>query len=266
MSTGLQRNTLDKFYTKDEVIQNCIKMIQENLGLNKTNSIIEPSAGNGAWLKYLKRITIHVYAYDISPQGKGIKTQDYLKLDTSYMKGIHVIGNPPFGRQSCLAKKFIRKSCEYAQTVSFILPRSFRKESLKKTWDLYFHIIWEWDLPLNSFLIEGKEYDVPCVFQIWVRRDYKRKILQDLEPQGWEFIKKNRNPDFSIRRVGVNAGKISKQSEDKNEQSHYFIKTNTIDNEEFYKKVSVIKWEHNNTVGPRSISKQELIKNVSKSF
>ena len=47
-------------------------------------------------------------------------------------KNIHIIGNPPFGRQSSLAIKFIKKSCEFCDTLSFILPKSFKKESLKK--------------------------------------------------------------------------------------------------------------------------------------
>ena len=46
---------------------------------------------------------------------------------------IHVIGNPPFGRQSSLAIKFIKKSCSFSDTISFILPKSFKKDSMKKS-------------------------------------------------------------------------------------------------------------------------------------
>jgi hypothetical protein len=46
----------------------------------------------------------------------------------------------------------------------------------------------------------------------------------------------------------------------KNINSHYFIKfTNGKSLDENIKRLSAIKYDFNNTVGPKSISKQELI-------
>ncbi len=74
------------------------------------------------------------------------------------------------------------------------------------------------------------------------------------------FVGKTDNPDISFRRVGVNAGTIDKKFQEKSIQSHYFIKfTNgksIIDN---LNKLYTITYDFNNTVGPKSISKQELI-------
>jgi len=44
---------------------------------------------------------------------------------------------------------------------------------------------------------------------------------------------------------------------DKSVQSHYFVIVDEPD--VFVEKVNAITWEHNNTVGPRSISKPELV-------
>ena len=44
------------------------------------------------------------------------------KANSTFNK-IHIIGNPPFGRQSSLAIKFIKKSVEYCDSISFILPK-----------------------------------------------------------------------------------------------------------------------------------------------
>lgn len=174
---------------------------------------------------------------------------------------IHIIGNPPFGRQSSTAIKFIKKSCEFCDSISFILPKSFKKDSMKKYFELHFHCIYETDLPENSFLVDGKEHDVPCVFQIWIKDDEKREIVKPLKPIKFKFVKREENPDILFRRVGVNAGNISKEYNDKSIQSHYFIKflnDKTINsNMALIKK---IKFETDNTVGPKSISKQELIK------
>ena len=59
---------------------------------------------------------------------------------------IHIIGNPPFGRQSSMAIKFIKKCCSFANSISFILPKSFKKDSMKKYFEKHYHLIYEMDL------------------------------------------------------------------------------------------------------------------------
>ena len=124
-------------------------------------------------------------------------------------------------------------------------------------------------------MVNGKEYNVPCIFQIWEKREYDRKALEKLEPKNYQFVKKNDNPDISFRRVGVYAGKIDTEIESKSAQSHYFIKfdkeincntsdtSDTSDNtslSEILDKLKPIEFKTDNTVGPRSISKGEVIK------
>lgn len=262
---GLCRNTIDKFYTKSNIAKLCTNALKKHIKINAADLIIEPSAGNGAFIGELKRLTCEHRFYDIEPDHEEIIKQDFLLYDHSaerenYSK-IHVIGNPPFGRQSSAAIRFIKKSCEFCDDCSFILPKSFKKNSLKKAFPLNFHLVYEIDLPSNSFLVDGVEHDVPCVFQIWEKRETNRHQDEKLEPINFQFVKKNENPDVSFRRVGVNAGKIDEIVKGKSIESHYFIKfTNgksVVDNIE---QLSTIVYDFNNTVGPKSISKQELIK------
>ena len=190
--------------------------------------------------------------------------QDYLLYDYDIIKEtfskIHIIGNPPFGRQSSLAIKFIKKSCEFCDSISFILPKSFKKDSLKKTFPLNFHLIFEIDLPDKSFLVDGIEHNVPCIFQIWEKKTSNRTVSKKLEPINFIFVKNTENPDVSFRRVGVNAGTIDQQIHNKSIQSHYFIKfTNDKSITDNINNLSTITYDFNNTVGPKSISKQELI-------
>ena len=111
----------------------------------------------------------------------------------------------------------------------------------------------------------GIECNVPCVFQIWIKKSYHREIAEKLEPSHFEFVEKIDMPDISFRRVGVNAGKIDTTIDEKSEQSHYFIKfTNGKNRDENIQSLSSSKYEFNNTVGPKSISKQELIKEFAK--
>ena len=81
-----------------------------------------------------------------------------------------------------------------------------------------------------------------------------------LEPQQFTFVKKTDDPDISYRRVGVHAGVIDTETAEKSIQSHYFIKfANGKPVEDTIEKLRTINYEFNNTVGPKSISKQELI-------
>ena len=85
-------------------------------------------------------------------------------------------------------------------------------------------MLYEYELPKNSFFVGEKIHDVPCVFQIWEKKDFDRYIPDKLKPKGYQFVKQNENPDISFRRVGVYAGKIDRDTESKSFQSHYFIK------------------------------------------
>ena len=74
-------------------------------------------------------------------------------------------------------------------------------------------------------------------------------------------MKKTDDHDISFRRVGVNAGKIDNETADKSIQSHYFIKFDeNVLNENLREKLININFTcSENTCGPKSISKQELI-------
>jgi predicted RNA methylase len=267
--TGLKRNTIDKYYTKDSIVSQCIQHIRKHIKIYENDIIIEPSAGNGAFICGIKSLSKQYKFYDIHPENTEITKQDFLELDYNQLKknnkNIHIIGNPPFGRQSSLAIKFIKKCCEFANSISFILPKSFKKESMMKHFSDNFHLRFELDLPVNSFLVNGIEMDVPCVFQIWKYMDTPRNKIIKLEPVGFKFVKKSENPDISFRRVGVNAGTITVDIKDKSIQSHYFITFNNRNEiKETINKLKVIKFTEDNTVGPKSISKPELIKEFNK--
>jgi len=102
---------------------------------------------------------------------------------------------------------------------------------------------------------------VQCVFQIWIKKNMNREVPEKLIPNKYKFVKKHVDHDISFRRVGIYAGKVDKVTENKSGQSHYFIKfTNPLSNEIFDKLSNINYSCKDNTVGPRSISKQELIK------
>ena len=268
--TGLKRKTIEKYYTSDRTVKKCIELVKKNLPINRNDLCIEPSAGNGSFIKYIKSIFENYRFYDIKPENGEIIKENYLNFDyeafikEDYDKK-HVIGNPPFGRQSSLAIKFIKKSVEYCDSISFILPKSFKKDSRKRHLPLNFHLICEYDLPKDSFMLNNKSYDVPCVFQIWVKKKELRSSFEKATPNKYAFVKNYKEADISFRRVGIYAGQIDQNTKYKSIQSHYFIKFFVPLTNELMKQIIAIEFScKNDTVGPKSISKQELIKEFNK--
>ena len=261
---GLKRNTIDKYYTKKNIANECIELVKKNIIISKNDLIIEPSAGNGSFIDGIKTLSVNFKFYDLEPEHNEILKQNFLELNHENLKqentNIHIIGNPPFGRQASLAIKFIKKCCLFSNSISFILPKSFKKNSMKKYFNNNYHLIYELDLIENSFLVNDNETDVPCVFQIWQYKNEIRNEINKQIPLNFKFVKKENNPDITFRRVGVNAGTITKEINNKSFQSHYFIKfTNNKTIDENMEMLKLIKFDFNNTVGPKSISKSELI-------
>jgi len=254
----LDSKSADKFYTNPEVVDFCGKRYGKYLSLSgfmafPKQAVVEPAAGAGAFREHVDIMM------DLYPERVGIIKQDFLEWDSSKYK--NYLGNPPFGRNSSLAKKFFNHAAKGKGLIGFILPRTFRKSSITNNLDLNFWLVDEWILDKNSFTLEGKPYAVPCVFQIWEYRVEKRqKIILPLVHKDFSFVSAEK-ADFSIRRVGGNAGKVNPHN-NYAAASNYFIKGNC--KETFIKLESILQEIAQDTAGNPSIGKGELISIYSK--
>ena len=251
--TGKKRtNTKDQFYTKSSIAKECIQSIQDIIKDHTSYQWIEPSAGSGSF------ITKKCIALDIDPKHKNILKQDFLEYEPSIEKSILVYGNPPFGKQSSRAKKFIKHASTFASVIAFILPRSFVKPSMSKAFPKNFHCLFTKELEKDSFEVNGESYDVPCIFQIWQKSDKERMEESIILPVGFSYVKQTDAYDISIRRVGINAGTTLLKGKKVSKQSHYFIKLDDVTKKD---KIVIDMNAHtfpSNTVGPRSLSKGEI--------
>lgn len=258
-------NIKDQFYTNVNVAKSCIQNIIDLFPFISNYVWLEPSAGDGAFFNNIPS-TFQKIGIDIDPHSDGIIKQDFLEweLNTSICKDKDIIafGNPPFGRQSSQAKAFISKCCKFANIIAFILPKSFTKPSMYNVFDLKFHLVKTIELEKNSFVINGTPYDVPCVFQIWLKKNVNRLVEQKINPVGFQYVKSNESYHIAFRRVGGNAGKCymnTNNAYEFSEQSHYFIMFNS---DIVCHLNTIIKKINNhtfpsNTLGPRSLSKTE---------
>jgi hypothetical protein len=248
------KHGLDQFYTKEEVAQDCLN----TLDITSFDVVIEPSAGEGVFFHKVNHE--NNIAFDIDPKSDDIIQCDFLKKDLTEYKDKKVLfyGNPPFGRNSSLALKFIKKCSEVADTIAFILPKGFKKRSMIDKIPLDFEIVEIQDLSSNTFTYNGKDYDVPCVWMILRKSDVTRTKEEKLVPTKFTFTEKQ-HANLAIRRVGVNAGNVFLDT-DVSLPSHYFI--NVENPQDAYDKIRQLVFSSNDTTGPRSISKNELIEKL----
>jgi hypothetical protein len=251
---------LDQFYTNLECAKNFFNIIQSKLDLVSFDYIIEPSVGNGAFyhlFDHTKRIAI-----DIDPKIDGAIKMDFLKWDCPLKGNIITIGNPPFGKNSNLAVDFFNHSATFSNVIAFILPKTFRKNSFVKKLDKNFHLIYDEDVPKNSFIFNNKSYDVSCCFQIWQRQINQRQTTKGLDVSKansyFDFVEP-KDCDFIVQRVGVKAGQIIIDQKDKYTTKNFFyIKSKHETTLSIFQNIDFNKVKHN-TVGYPSVSKKELV-------
>lgn len=248
-----QKDKLDKFYTKTEHVKTILNLIN----LSDYDIIIEPSAGDGAFSKLIP----NCIALDISPEDESIIKQDFLSYYPEEKGKILLIGNPPFGQQCNLAIQFFNHGAEFATAIAFILPKSFKKNSIQNRLNLNFALSKEIELPSNAFLLNGENYDVPCVFQLWERISIPRKKFTF--PMTSNFISFTKDPskaNFRIQRVGGNAGKAFADKTGAISSNYYIINTSNLSTEDLMDIINKLNFPSiENTVGPKSLPKGELI-------
>lgn len=243
---------LDQYYTDPALAAYCMAIVRAKFGDLSQMILVEPSAGDGSFLKVMPAGTI---AVDIDPRAPGITKADFLACTFDNDRKIGFVGNPPYGRCSNKALAFINYAAKWATFIAFVLPRTFKKEGTQAKINQYFHLIHEEVVPDHAFLFCGQPYDVPAVFQIWVRRRYKREQPSNETAHPDFVFTTPERADFAMQRVGANAGRIH-YNFGLSGSSHFFIlgKVQHIMRQLDLASVAA------NTAGNPSISKSEIVR------
>lgn len=248
----------DEYYTNIAVASNFVCLTINDLLPQKVTLFVEPSAGTGSFVKALLELNYPVVAYDLTPKHPEVIQADFLDLELPqrFTAGLTVtIGNPPFGFASNNAIKFFNKCADFSDYIAFIVPRTFKKISVQNRLNKSFHLYKEYPVQKYSFLVNDNPHDVPCVFQIWQKRNNLRAIKVGNLNKYLKLVSPD-NADFAMRRVGGRAGQIL-DGKSHSTSSTYFFK-------EIIKGVKDCLIEadfeltRNNTVGVKSISQLEI--------
>ena len=180
----------DAYFTQKSDVEWCIAKLEDIYGL-KGKTALEPAAGGGAFVfasPQLKWTTNELF-----PEFSGGFVSDH---NIDFAKGARgslgkydfVIGNPPYGKASNLARRFLLNALEHTNVVAMVLPKALRRHTM---WDRYFpddcKVVCEEDLPSQTFeLPDGSTKAVGTFFLILERvPGYSRGKMLDYEPQNY---------------------------------------------------------------------------------
>ena len=198
----------DQLFTPFETAQKCFQIFTDVLKLYSETpadfKYIEPSAGDGSFLKVLPADTISL---DIEPRHPSIKNCDYLNWTPTETHNYVVFGNPPFGLRGHLALKFINHSYKFADYVCFILPQLFESDGkgVPRKRVKGYNLIYSIKLDSNFYEPNGNIIKINTIFQIWSKKhtnnlydikDYTNEKMKIYSMSDGGTVSSTRNKDM----------------------------------------------------------------------
>lgn len=263
-----RRVTNEAYFTSAALAGECLADLAAVLDLDEFDLIVEPSAGDGAFLDLLpqdRRIGI-----DLEPRRSDIMASDFLQWQpTTEGDRVLVLGNPPFGRRGALAVRFMTHAATFADVIAFILPRSFNKDTFQERVPSAFHLISSRNCD-DHFLIDGRQRAVRTVFQVWQRGETPRPRIKR-PSQHAHFTLRHahlsrtsdadlahlRNEyDFTIPQVGSRFAPCDVRSVERG--SHWFVKAHVPDVRETFERLDFTFLADMN-VAHTSLSKADIV-------
>ena len=155
------------------------------------------------------------------------------------------IGNPPFGIRNKTTDAFINRCIKLkAETITFILPSVYDKFARQKVFPQDYSLVSNLELPKNSFLFEGLDYNIPSVFQIW-KKTKECKNLRKKEftsCKDFEILKskeKHKADFFVFGAAPYNT--LDVDEVDKNNRGYYL--KSFVDKEELKSRIKTVDWK-----------------------
>lgn len=180
----------DQFFTPVSTAEYCyskfLKTVEKYREDLEQYIYIEPSAGNGNFLKVLpkdRRIGI-----DIESLNKEVIIEDYMSWEPPSEAKYIVFGNPPFGLRGHMALKFLNHSSKFSDYVCFILPQMFESDGKgnPKSRVKNLNLIHSEKIPQEFTSPNGDSVKVNCIFQIWSK--FHKNIEYDNNSIDSDFI------------------------------------------------------------------------------
>lgn len=289
MSCSLKDYRDDRYFTVQTVSNELVRDFFDIIDVKYIKCFVEPSVGEGSFVNAILNnckipiIAIDIYPYNSTNNAVQSYVGDFLSCNLQGGNSIAVIGNPPFGKNASMAVKFFNHAATFADVIAFVVPRTFRKTCIINRLNDEFHPVQEKIIRENSFEYNGKIVDVPCIWKVWVKRDFKprhpkwefeyntlRPRIQNgpMKTNLVSFVKDPESATLMVQRVGVAAGRAivdrNEMMKKRNSTNFYFISINRelCSPEKLYK-FSMENFDGKyDTAGMPSITKSDVVQEI----
>ena len=192
----------DAYFTPPDSVDFVHKILEENGWLE--GSILEPCCGDGNLINGLDNVT----AWDLNQYDRPLDRVGNF-LDQSPEPFDLILTNPPFGWLGGLACDILNHGTKFSDRIAIILPQCFRKVQRIDRINLNFHPIGDYNLPDETYILpDGTKKYVRTCFQMWERRDYKRKKFGNTSYEEFFSQVPKSEAEYYLRTQGSTAGKI----------------------------------------------------------
>jgi hypothetical protein len=271
-------------HPEGSIVNEVVYSLPEKAILNPEVRFLDPAMGGGQFLRGIldRAISLGMGREDILPRLYGIERSivyvnhakwklgldgSNFKVSSCYDSGVfevefdYVVGNPPYGKNASLAVKFLNKSFELAPTVSFVLPKTFRKPSILNRIHPNLHLVEDADISDDTF-----GGTILTCQQRWERRDSRReKIVTHTSHPDFHFVTKS-EANLFVGRVGAAAGRVKTSGFDHYTEQHYFLRASDTLKELLAEVEEDLREKALLTVGTPSLSKHDLIGSFLEKF
>ncbi|MGO9111902.1 MAG: hypothetical protein ACLP9L_21965 [Thermoguttaceae bacterium] len=219
---------LDQHFTNADEAKQLTLSLVERYDPARVRYYLEPSCGGGAFVDALLAAGVprnQIRSTDVDVTLPADVHGDFLESTRISLriaewphKSTVVIGNPPFGRNSDDARKFLNKATDYGRLIAFIVPRGMQGANCCGNVHPNLGLLYE---------EQAGAFDTTtarCNWQVWFLGNepaYRPKPVFDARGL-YEFVEPE-EADVVIRRVGSRAGLVEPFN-GKGEDSLYFIR------------------------------------------
>jgi len=226
--------TIDQFFTDDALANQLTRALLDRIDPQRLRCYIEPSCGDGAFIRALQATGIparSIRSVELDPKYEATVHGDFLNVTAQQLEttlwppAITVtIGNPPFGRNGALARRFLNKAAEFSHWICLVMPRSMRDAHCCGNLNPRLTLIYEEELPVGSFMGTRAK----CNWQEWFLLPEgslgKRNSEPEVDNLGlYRLVDKNEPHDVVVQRCGGSAGRVTTCNG--SGEGKYYIKT-----------------------------------------
>ena len=203
------------------------------VSLPKNGKFCVPGAGFGTYIYALIEHGVkpeNIWAVELSPKYADFGALMFTRLGVNYIEtdfltwdpGVKfdaIVGNPPYGRNTSLAVKFLNKAIELTDNVHYVLPRSFRKPSILNRVHPNLHLTEDLDVADETF--GGKI--ITCLQRWELREDVRPRIQTRSTHPDFKFVPRE-EANLFVGRMGAGpSGKVLTENFVHYATTHFFL-------------------------------------------